>query len=120
MNKKGKQVLEAYIADMEEAYKWNQGMQVRWLDGLFDADESMDDFDFHGSVVFTRVWDIIMHDLGDSERNLYLMFCAVFGRYNPLMEMMGEKGSSIATLRVMVCNVKKKIREIYDKRYKGG
>ena len=89
----------------------------------FNLDDIIIDeyFNYDKSVKITRMWEII-RDMEDIvSRNLLLLYHACNCRYKRTLEELGRNNKVVykneATLRVMVCNARKIIREKYRELY---
>lgn len=112
----GKKLLNGYIKEMQTYYEDELEKQQ-----LFLNDKLNDEYyDYKKSVKFTRTWEILMNMKNLAARNLILLFNACGDKYKETIEALCGIGvfyKNEATLRVMITNTRKKIKEIYNKKY---
>ena len=117
----GKGMVADYIATMDSRYLLNLKEIEIYENSLWDyVPELGDKFDYYSALRFVRTWNIIKNDLSTSDRNLILCFLASDSNYEECLAWFNGRGKNIkntATLRVMICNVRKKIRTIYKEKY---
>lgn len=114
--KKSKILLDNYIEEMERLYSMHKYLQKKFIDGIHEDAAELDNFNYKESIEFVRTWDIIKN-MNASQRNIYLLFMIAEGKYKPLMKIIGNEYKNEATLRVMVCNAKKIIKNKYKELY---
>lgn len=114
----GKKLLEEYIRKTESDIKWIKEMCNRYNNTVFELPEFAG-FDYYKAVEFLRTWEII-NDLPADKKNLFLIFCACEYNYKNTLAIFNDIGKgckNIATLRVLITNIRKLIKEIYKERY---
>ena len=114
----GKRLLEDYIKKTEDDIVWLNEMCDRYNSTVFDLPEFAG-FDYYKAVEFIRTWEII-NELPADKKNLFLIFCACEYDYKRTLEIFNNVGKTcknIATLRVMISNVRKIIRKNYSDKY---
>lgn len=111
-----KKLIADYIKTMDSLYN-----EQKELQDLYNSDKLTDEYyDINKSLKFTRTWDIIMKDLDCAGRNLLLLFNVCESRYKETLEALvgfNIEYKNVATLRVMITRIRKKIKEIYNKKY---
>lgn len=116
----GKGEVANYIAAMDkrcEEYR----EEIRIYENSYSEETNLgESFNYYEALKFVRTWDIIKNDLDAVSRNLVIAMQASDMNYIKCLEWFNGAGQSIkntATLRVMVCNARKKIRIIYEQKY---
>lgn len=115
-NINGKKLINDYICSMELVYQ-----EQKELQDLYNADKYDNDyFNINKSLKFTRTWEILMSMDNIAARNLLLLFNACGSKYKETLEALSGLNveyKNEATLRVMITNARKIIKEIYDDKY---
>ena len=109
-------VIVNYIAGMKELYEINQDVIDKYNNSIYDDEVE----DLEVAIKFCRTWDIIMNDLSVSDRNLFILYQASDRNMKKALEYFNSIGKSYkntATLTVIMCGIKKKIKEIYFNKY---
>lgn len=114
MTKKNK-IVEEYIAEMDDIYKMNKELQDKYNNACVDLPE-LTDFNFSRSLEFTRTWEIIK-TMEIAQRNIYLLFLIAERKYKKMIQLMGNEYKNESTLRVLVCNARKIIKNKYKELY---
>lgn len=111
----GKRLLEKSIKQTD--------MYVEWLkDMCKNYDENLPEytgFDYHQAIAYMRTWDIIK-ELPTDKKNLFIIYVACDFNYKNTLAIFNDIGKgykNAATLRVMISNIRKQIKEIYKDRY---
>lgn len=119
---KGKKLLENFYSNMD---KLIADLQTN-IDIYENAIDNPDDvpelalFSYSKAVKLKRTYSIIKNDLQPTERNLFCTYLACDYDYKKTLEIFnGEnKGyKNIATLRVIIANIRKIIKEKYKEKY---
>lgn len=111
-----KQALDKYIADRTNGVNEMRSMLEAYDNSVNEFEENrFEFFDYNRTQKIVRMWDIIM-DLRPQDRNLLLMYEAVDHDYEKMSEFFGQYKTQ-ATIRVLLCNARKEIRDKYKKRY---
>lgn len=114
--KKNKQLLDNYIEEMDKQYEMHKYLQNKFINGINEDDSELEYFNYKKSVEFVRTWDIIK-EMNPIQRNIYLLFMIAEGKYKDLVKLMDNRFKNEATLRVMVCNAKRIIKDRYKELY---
>lgn len=115
---KGKQLLDDYIKSREKEIVWLKEMCDRYNNTVFDLSD-FGGFDYNEAVIFIRTWEII-NEFPTDKKNMFLIFCACDYDYKKTLEIFNgiDKGcKNVATLRVLISNIRKLIKAIYNDRY---
>jgi len=116
--KEGKELMERYVTKTERYVESLQWMCDKYACTDFDLPEFAG-FDYGKAIRYMRTWKIIQ-ELPVDKRNLWLVYLACETDYTKTLEVyngVGQTCKNIATLRVMVSNVRKLIRSKYTERY---
>ena len=106
----------AYVMDMMDLYDMNKKLINIYYNGV-GGEPELSGVDIREAIEFVRTWDIIENELTTSDRNLYLAFMASGRHYQPLLEYLGKDVKKDGALRVMIFNIKNKIKKKYNERY---
>lgn len=112
---KMKKMVREYISQMDVAYDEYVYLIDIFYNHPFEA-ESMEEFDIKKALEFIRTWDIIKNELKETDKNLVLAF-EVCRNYKDMLDGFEGSYKSEGSLRVMVYNARKRIKEIYDRKY---
>lgn len=114
----GKHLLQEYIQNTEQYIKWLKEMCDKYDNTLFDLPD-FGAFDYEKAVKFIRTWEII-NEFPTDKKNLFLIYCACEYNYTKTLAIFNDIGKgckNAATLRVLISNIRKLIKEIYTERY---
>lgn len=114
----GKKILEKYIKEQEEHCAFLRESLDKYLNTPFDLPD-FSCIDMREAVVYLRTWKLI-NELPTNKKNLLLIFCACKYNYKKTLEVfngVGKGCKNIATLRVLITNIRKLLRQKYDEQY---
>lgn len=116
--KEGKKLLEKYIKEQKEHCKFLEETLAKYASTEFD----LPDFacvDMREAIAYLRTWKLI-NELPPKHKNLLLTFCACEYDYKKTLEVFNDVGreyKNVATLRVLITNIRKILREKYNETY---
>ena len=119
---KGKKLLEKFYTNMDKLIADLQS-NIDIYDNAIDNPDDVPElawFNYRKAVKLKRTYNIILNDLQPTERNLFCIYLACNYDYEKTLEIFnGEnKGyKNIATLRVIIANIRKIIKEKYKEKY---
>ena len=119
---KGKKLLEKFYSNMDKLIADLQS-NIDIYDNAIDNPDDVPElawFSYRKAVKLKRTYSIIKNDLQPTERNLFCTYLACNYDYEKTLEIFnGEnKGyKNIATLRVIIANIRKIIKEKYKEKY---
>lgn len=111
-----KEMVTEYIDKMDSLYEDKLKQIEDYKTNVIDEFDEY--FDYYKALKFVRTWDIIKNNLNPAEKNLVIASeCAK--DYEECLSFFngGKAPKNIATLRVLICNARKKIREIYNQKW---
>lgn len=117
----GKGKVADYVAMMDRIYKNRLEELKLYENSLWDyVPELGENFDYYNTLRFVRTWNIVKNELNVSDRNLIFCFLACDSNYDECLSWFNGNGrdlKNVASLRVLICNVRKKVRTIYAEKY---
>ena len=106
-----------YIAYMDCVYE-DKMKQIEEYNSEITNEFKDEYFDYNKSLKFVRTWDIIKNDINPAERNLVIASEVAKDYDECLTYFNGIKApKNVASLKVLVCNARRKIREIYNQKW---
>ena len=111
----GKRLLEKTIKQTDIHAEWFKDMCKNYDENL----PEYTGFDYHQAIRYMRTWDIIK-ELPTDKKNLFIIYTACDFNYKNTLAIFNDIGKgykNAATLRVMISNIRKQIKEIYKDRY---
>ena len=114
--KSGKELLQEYTNEMDGLYRWLNETLAAYDNAIFNTPD-FSGFDREYAVRFIRTYDIIHEVLTDAQRNMFYLFTASGEKYKDTLELLSGQPKNVATLRVMICKIRKKIKERYYELY---
>lgn len=119
-----KALIASYTEEMKTVYEENQKMIDLYLCYYGGGEAPVPYDDYKTSLKFIRTWDIIQSDiLNQAQRNLILLHYACDGNLDKTLNAFNGDGSlskgykNKASLRVMLCNIRKIIKAQYFELY---
>lgn len=106
----GRQLLVDFTTEMDRLYDWFIEIRERYENSLFDLPEFAG-YSQEYAEKFIKTYDIIQSRLTVSQRNLLYIFTATGQSYKQTIEILNGEVKNIATLRVMIHNIRKIIKE---------
>ena len=117
----GKGIVADYIAKMDKICKRRIEELKIYENSMWDyVPELGENFDYYSTLRFVRTWNIVKNELSISDRNLILCFLACDSNYEDCLAWFNGHGrdlKNVASLRVLICLVRRKVRTIYAEKY---
>lgn len=114
----GKKILDKFITETNSLYEWLKKTCERYNNSVFELPE-FTGFNYEKAVKFINTWDII-NELPTEKKNMFLIYCATEFDYEKALEIfngVGKGCKNVATLRVLITNIRKIIKEKYRNKY---
>ena len=111
----GKRLLEKCIKQTDIHAEWLKDMCKNYDENL----PEYTGFDYQQAIKYMRTWDIIK-ELPTDKKNLFIIYVACDFNYKNTLAIFNDIGKgykNAATLRVMISNIRKQIKEIYKDKY---
>lgn len=105
-----------YMAEMDEIYELNNKVIEKYGNDIFSDDIE----DLQVAIKFCRTWNIVKNELSVSDRNLFILYQISNRNIKRTLEYfnaIGKNYKNTATLTVIICNIKKKIKELFKEKY---
>lgn len=113
-----KKKLDEYIKENSTLYEWLKDTCRKYDNAIFEQPDFAG-FNYEKALKFIRTWDII-NNLPADKKNLFLLFCSTGYDYKETLEVfngVGKGCKNVSTLRVLISNIRKIIREKYTLNY---
>lgn len=114
----GKRILNKALKNTTALYQWLKESCEKYENTLFELPE-LTGFNYEKAVKFIRTWDIV-EELPADKKNLFVIFWSTGFNYKKTLEIfngVGKGCKNVATLRVLVSNIRKIIKEQYKEKY---
>lgn len=111
----GKRLLEKTIKQTDIHTEWLKDMCKNYDENL----PEYTGFEYQQAIKYMRTWDIIK-ELPTDKKNLFIIYAVCDFNYKNTLAIFNDIGKcykNTATLRVMISNIRKQIKEIYKERY---
>lgn len=108
--------MEVYVDERNKDFNELRKLIYEYDNSVNEFEENrFDFFNYSQTLKAVRVWDIITTELTPDKRNIFLLFETYDHDYKKLMEYFHSKAYS--TLRVIISDIRKDIRNRYNSKY---
>ncbi len=118
-----KGAVQEYVAMMERRYNEVKQEYTDYMNAIYDDDPRFLWFNPDRAIKFLRTWRLIMDEADPGDRNFVILYLCYEGDYNRILEVFNGAGcsyKSAASLKILIWAARKKVRELYEKKYGKG